>query len=196
MKSTSCSSQSAIIRSSSGVPSALPVPFGDVEPRQVELLGQAAAGVAVADHERGLGLHLAVANRPQQRERRLGPIGDANRQPRPPAGDLRRPGANRELRPLRHVGHRLAQLVEARGVEVDPREHREDALLVVVVHLDFGDVRAHAGHGMDDRIGQSAIIGADGGDDDLHGRRMQEVGVQGSRSDLSRPHTLSLHLAV
>ena len=40
----------------------------------------------------------------------------------------------------------------------------------MVVHLDFGDVRAETGDAMDDRIGQSAIVGSDGGNDDLHGK--------------------------
>ena len=77
---------------------------------------------------------------------------------------------------LRDFVHRRAQLVVLRRVQLDPREHREHGLFVVVEHLDFGDVRAHPGHGMDDRIGQAAIIGPNGGDDDLHG------GEQGARS--------------
>ena len=41
---------------------------------------------------------------------------------------------------------------------------------VVVVHLDLGDVGAQPGHVMDDRVGQPAVVGSDGGDDDLHGQ--------------------------
>ena len=52
----------------------------DVEPRHFELLGQTAARVAVADHQPRVGLDLSVANRAQQGEHRLGPIGNANRQ--------------------------------------------------------------------------------------------------------------------
>ena len=39
----------------------------------------------------------------------------------------------------------------------------------MVEHLDLGDVRPELRDAVDDRIGQAAIIGADGGDDDLHG---------------------------
>ena len=52
--------------------------------------------------------------------------------------------------------------------QVDPQEHGEEGFFVMVVHLDFGDVRALPGHIVNDRIGQAAIVGADGGDDDLH----------------------------
>ena len=104
MKSTSCSSHSCdqplIVR-------LCPAFVADVEPRQIELLGQTAARFAVADHQPRLGLHLPVADRPQQRQRRLRPIRDADRQPRLAAGDVGRPGADRELRPPRDVGHRV-----------------------------------------------------------------------------------------
>ena len=43
----------------------------------------AAAGGPIADHHGRLGPDLAVANRPQQGQRRLGAIGGADRQPRP-----------------------------------------------------------------------------------------------------------------
>ena len=46
----------------------------------------------------------------------------------------------------------------------------------MVVHLDFGDVGPQAGHVMDDRIGQAAIVGSDGGDDDLHGKSEKSGG--------------------
>src|SRR5262249_52748731 len=47
-------------------------------------------------------------------------------------------------------------------------EHGEDCPLVVIVRLNFGNVRALTGHVVDDGIGQAAMIGPNGGDGGLH----------------------------
>src|SRR5690606_20967283 len=44
-------------------------------------------------------------------------------------------------------------------------------LLVMIVHLNFGDIRALAGHIMNNGIGQSAVIGPNGSDGNLHGNK-------------------------
>ena len=62
----------------------------------------------------------------------------------------------------------VAQGGEAIRRQLDAQQHREDALLVVIVHLDFGDVGPLAGDVVHDRIGEAAVVGADGGDVDLH----------------------------
>ncbi len=54
-------------------------------------------------------------------------------------------------------------------VELDAAEHGEQFRLVVVVHLDFGNVGALPGDMVNDRIGQAGMIGTNGGDGDLHG---------------------------
>ena len=65
------------------------------------------------------------------------------------------------------------------GGQLDPQQHGEDAFFVVIVHLDLGDVRALAGHVMNDRIGQAAVVGADGGDVNLHTTRDSQGLVDG-----------------
>ncbi len=70
----------------------------------------------------------------------------------------------------------VAQLGRSLARQLDPQQHGEQALLVVIVHLDLGDVRPLPRHVMNDRVGQAAIVGSDGGDGDLHGERMWKVG--------------------
>ena len=48
----------------------------------------------------------------------------------------------------------------------------------MIVHLDLGDIGPLAGHMMNDRIGQSTMIGPNGGNDNLHGRVGRWFGVQ------------------
>ena len=55
--------------------------------------------------------------------------------------------------------------------QFDAHEHGEDRFFVVVVHLNLGDVRPFAGDEVNDRIGESDVVGAHGGNDDLHGYR-------------------------
>ena len=120
---------------------------------------------------RGVGLDLAVANRPQQGERRLGPVRDANRQ------RGRRPViSGDQVRIESLVRCDIAAIAwrssSNRDGSMSMRVSIEKTLSsIVVVHLDFGDVRAHPGHGMNDRVGQPAVIGTDGGDYDLHDER-------------------------
>ncbi len=139
-------------------------------PVDAELLGQRAAVGPVAEHHGRLGPHLAVANRPQQapaparadtwckcasRGRSLRSSGDQTRMDRP-------------FKPA-DLGHLRLERRPGLGWQFDPQQHGEQAELVMVVHLDFGDVGAQARDVVNDRIGQPTVVGADGGDDDLHG---------------------------
>ena len=164
MKSTSCSSHKPISRSSSG----LPVVVADVEPRHAELLGQAAAVVAVADHQPRLRFHVPVADRPQQRERWLRPERGADRQPWLAADDVRASRCESKVPSAGPLPRSALRSSSCRpSVELDAREHREQALGVVVVHLDLGDVRPQRRDAVDDRIGQAATVRPHRRDDDL-----------------------------
>ncbi len=54
-------------------------------------------------------------------------------------------------------------------VELDAAQQGKEFRLVVVVHLDFGNVGALAGDMVNDGIGQAGMIGTNGGDGDLQG---------------------------
>ena len=45
-----------------------------------------------------------------------------------------------------------ADLVELTAGQLNPQEHGEEGLFVMIVHLDFGDVRALARHIVNDRV--------------------------------------------
>ena len=71
------------------------VGIADRVPVDTKLFGHGAAVRTIAEHHGRLGPHLAVANRPQQRQRRLGPDRGADSQPRPLAPLVGRPDADR-----------------------------------------------------------------------------------------------------
>src|SRR5207253_2708075 len=54
------------------------------------------------------------------------------------------------------------------GRPFGPQEHGEEFLLVMIVHLDLGNVGAGRGDEMNDRIRQPPVIRPNSGDDDLH----------------------------
>ena len=114
----------------------------------------------------GLGPDLAIADRAEQRQRRLGAVGRADCQAGPLGPFLGRPDSNRQLFGLADLRQRGAQLREVVHRKMNPQQHGEQRQLVVVVHLDFGDVRALAGDVVDDGVHETDIVGADSGDDD------------------------------
>ena len=72
----------------------------------------------------------------------------------------------------------MSEFLKSRRVDLDPSEHRENAFPIVIVHLDFSDVRVHPGHRVNDRVRQPAVIGTNGSYYDLHdeaGSREQGV---------------------
>jgi len=88
--------------------------------------------VPVAQHHGRIGLELSVAQGPQQRQRRHA-VGRANGQPRPRRATLGRPDANRQL----FAAPTSASVCSAAPIarpQFDAQQHREQALLVVVVH--------------------------------------------------------------
>jgi hypothetical protein len=52
--------------------------------------------------------------------------------------------------------------------ELNAAHHGEHGLLVMVVHLNLGDIRPETGDVVNDGIGQPTVVGTDGGDNDLH----------------------------
>src|SRR5436190_3060042 len=49
---------------------------------------------------------------------------------------------------------------------MNPDEHGEEGLFVMVVHLDFGDVRSLTRHVVNDRVHQADVVGPNRRDDD------------------------------
>ncbi len=80
-----------------------------------------------------------------------------------------RPDPNRQSLAAADLAECLGQTQVVLGRQFDPQQHGKQALLVVIVHLDLGDVGPLTGHVMDDRVGQAAVVGSDGGNHDLHG---------------------------
>ena len=78
---------------------------------------------------------------------------------------------------------RVAQRIESFGGQRNSQQHREQSFLVMVVHLDFADIRPFTRHVVDDGVDQAYVVWADGGDDDLHA----EEGGQRSEVKWSDP---------
>ena len=90
---------------------------------------------------------------------------------------VRRPNAHREALQaadfLQLFGQRSVLLVG----NVDPQQHGEQAMFVMVIHLDFGDIGPLPRHMVNDGVGQPPIVGAHGGDHNLHdGTRLELFG--------------------
>ena len=102
------------------------------------------------------------------RQRRLLAVGSSNRQPGTISPFVGRPDANRQVFFATDLGHGLLEHGKLLGGQIDANHHGEDVLFIAVVHLDFGDVTSFAGDIMNDRVGETAIIGTNGSDDDSH----------------------------
>jgi len=138
------------------------------EPGNPELLGDPPAGRAVADHHGGVGADVPVPNGAQQRQRRLGAIGGADGQPRSTRAFFGRPDTHRQVLQTADFGERFAELRQVVGWQMDPQQHGEQRQLVVIVHLDLGDVRPLTRYMVNDGIGESHVVGAHGRNHDMH----------------------------
>lgn len=144
--------------------------ISDIMPVDAELLGDATASGTVADHHGRSRLQPPVTNGSQHRQSWLRPIGRADRQSRRSSVLIARPCSDRQTLHLANLIHARPQCLDRLvvGGPVHASEHREKLLGVVVVHLDFVDVRPGRCEVVNDRVGQTAIIRADGGDRDVH----------------------------
>ena len=77
-------------------------------------------------------------------------------------------GASQSAGRLATYVNAIHPLTRAFDGQLDSQEHREELLLVVVVHLDLGNVGPRSGDVVHDRIGQTFVVRPDGGDGDLH----------------------------
>ena len=146
-------------------------------PIDAKLLGQMPAVRPIAEHHGRLGWHALIPNRPQQRQRGFGAHRGADRQPRPLGALFGRPNANRKLLRPADLDHRGAQARQLGRRQLDPQQHGEETFFVVIIHLDLGDIGAQTGDMMDDRIGQSTVIGPNRGENDLHGFAVGRTGT-------------------
>ena len=146
------------------------LPFGvtNVKPRDVKFFSQSNAGLAIADHHRYIGHDLTLLHSLQHCPRGFGSVGRAQSQSWMAADNLWRPSTDRKLGPLSNLLYCGLQDIYRPGVEFHPSEHRKNRLLVMVEHLNLGDVCTKLGHAVHYRICQTTMIGPYGGNKTLH----------------------------
>ncbi len=100
---------------------------------------------------------------------------------------LAAPHANRQLRVIADLPHCIGQQLKLGLVNVDPAEHREQLLFVMVIHLDFRDPRPACGDMVNDRVGQTDVVRAQGGDDDFHEKSSKQTRTAAKWCNPQRP---------
>ena len=78
------------------------------------------------------------------------------------------PNTDRQSGQFADLPHRIDERGELFGLRFDTAQHGEQLLFVMVVHLDLRDPGTTPGDVVDDRVGESAVVGAQRGDDDFH----------------------------
>jgi len=151
----------------------------------IELVGQESQFLSVRKHDRNLRVDRPVGNRLQNRSRRMLDESASQRQSwflRRPAirwgcRRIRAPGANRQSGVLADLPHFLLNLGELdlgidgrRFIELDPTHHREQRLLVVIVHLNLRYPSPTTGQVVDDRISQTCMVRPQCGNDNFHAK--------------------------
>ena len=109
-------------------------------------------------------------DRLQHGQRRLGAVRDTESQACRPSMLVARPGADRQpFLPADGV-HLLPQGCDRLPIRgpIDAQVHGENTLGVVIVHLDLGDIGPGRRNVVDNRIGEAAVVGTDGCEDNLH----------------------------
>ena len=164
--------------------------IADMMPVDTELLGHTATTIPVADHYGRSRMQPFVAHRPQQSERGLGAVGRTDGQSRQLGVNLMfvaGPGSNGQTFEAADFVHLPAKFGHAVGRRrpIEPEQHREEPLRVMVVHLDFVDVRSGGRHVVDDGIGQTAVVWPDCSDHDLHGVRLHSTKNRTARKSRS-----------
>ena len=137
-------------------------------PLHTMLLRESLARIAIADHHQNIGLQCPGTNPFQHR---LGWF-----------RSVRRTQRDTWTRPITATPHSHCQsllLTDSREfgtqiwdggrvVPLDPQQHGEQLFEIVVVHLDFMNVRAAPGDPVNERICQPPVVRSNGGNHDLH----------------------------
>ncbi len=93
----------------------------------------------------------------------------ADGDPRPCRIEIWAPNPDLEFFVVRDRGHFFNKSLVLAGLDIQSTHHGKHSCLVVIIHLDLGDVGSAACHIMDDRIGKPDVIGANCSDDNFHG---------------------------
>lgn len=153
------------------------------------LASEAFALATIADENDWGSLQLMIPNRFEDRAGRMFQKGCANGQMGGRSSQFRAPYTDLQSFVFADELHGLREGFVLISGQVQSAHHGEDGRFVMVIHLDFGDVCAATRHIMNDRIGESNVVGTDGGNDDFHGAvALQQAVEQQAKFSKFVPH--------
>ena len=144
----------------------------DVLKWHTEFLGQRFACLSISDDDRRIGTDNATSNCLQDGTRRVLKAGRADCYIRTKRTFIRAPNPDLQSLLGSDLAHRQLDGRKLTRVDMNAAHHREQRSFIVVVHLNFRDVRTTRCDVVNNRVGQAHIVWPYSSDHDFHGYKV------------------------